>query len=341
MLWPVATCLTTSSSGLGKGRRLPTETVAQQKDYSSVFGKLILSKFDSMPEWVRVCTFLVSLAVLVYVTCHSLNSRYFVSGTVLEPSPIHDGSNQLARGYDVRWADNYAGTNSKGYYVFVLTPTEYFSLVATGNHTLEIWKPGNKDDAADQQVCSKSIQFQRVEGSFDDYYINGQCQSPGQSQVQSQARQSVSEPSLLGWARGFTLVPAVYAAQSRSAGGVYRLLVKTMRFDASWPRRNSAEMIFFQDGVELPLLNASGEPYGSISVLPGGHFAFAEGTYITTRSLQGGRIRLADRSGLFGYTEEWFDLPARIEMHKRIDIRGSMGSNLSLLPVDRGKEPVR
>jgi len=156
---------------------MPIRESNSQQDYSSVFGRLILSKFDAMPEWVRVCTFLVSLAVVVYVTYHSLNSHYFVSGTVLEPSPAHKGSNQLARGYDVRWADNYAGTNSKGYYVFVLTPLEYFSLIGSGNHTLEIWKHGDQTDASDQQVCTKSVAFERMEDSFEDYYINGQCAS--------------------------------------------------------------------------------------------------------------------------------------------------------------------
>lgn len=115
------------------------------------------------------------------------------------------------------------------------------------------------------------------------------------------------------------------------------MLVKTMHFDARWSRMNSAEMILFQDGLELPLLNANAEPYGGISILPGGHFAFAEGTYLKSHSLQGGRIRLAIKTGMFGYTEEWFDLPKVMEPARAIDIRGSMGSELSLLPVAGGK----
>src|SRR5258708_5446678 len=134
-------------------RKSPRRTMPEQKDYSTIFGKIVLSKFDNMPEWVRVCAFFVALSVLTYVTLHSMNAKYFVSGTVLEPSSTHAGSNHVVRGYDVRWGDNYAGTNGKGHYVIVLSPVEYFSLLKAGSHSLEIWKSGDKEDIEDQQIC--------------------------------------------------------------------------------------------------------------------------------------------------------------------------------------------
>src|SRR6266446_7961332 len=103
--------------------------MGETKDYTTIFGKIVLTKFDGMPEWARVCAFFVSLFVITYVALHSLNAKYFVTGTVLEPSPTHPKTIRVARGYDVRWGDAYAGTNSKGHYVFVLSPTEYVSLL--------------------------------------------------------------------------------------------------------------------------------------------------------------------------------------------------------------------
>jgi hypothetical protein len=79
-----------------------------------VFGRLVLSKFDSMPEWARLCAFFVALFVLVIVSLHSVGAKYFVTGTVLEPSPAHPGFNQVARGYDVRsWAISMPARTAK------------------------------------------------------------------------------------------------------------------------------------------------------------------------------------------------------------------------------------
>jgi hypothetical protein len=108
------------------------KTSAQQQDYSTLFGKIVLSKFDSMPEWARVCAFFISLLVMAYVTLHSLNAKYLVQGMVLEPNAKHTG-NQAARGFDVRWAESYAGTDSKGHYVFALSPLEYAALLKNGD----------------------------------------------------------------------------------------------------------------------------------------------------------------------------------------------------------------
>jgi len=241
--------------------------MAKQKDYSSVFGKIVLSKFDSMPEWVRICSFFVALFVLAYIVLHSLNTKYFVTGTVLEPSPTHPGSNHVARGYDVRWADNYAGTNSKGHYVFVLSPLEYFSLLRAGNHSLEIWKSGDQEDIEDQQICQKSISFERLEGRFQDYHIDGKC-----SIEQTAAPNLVPNESPIK----YSVIPTAYAALSLTHTD-YRILVRTLRFDPRWPRSDSGEMILFQNGENLPLLNPDGGLYGGLSILPGESFAFTNG----------------------------------------------------------------
>src|SRR5258707_8066393 len=277
--------------------------MAVKKDYTTIFGKIVLSKFDSMPEWARLCAFLVAIFVLVYVALHSLNAHYFVSGTVLEPSLNHPGSNQLARGYDVRWADNYAGTNSKGHYVFVLSPLEYFSLLKTGNHSLEIWRSGDKDDIEAQQICRKSVNFERLESRFEDYHIDPKCL------VNEQSAAPILFPGEMP--KEYSLVPTANASASATEDISYRILVRTLRVASKWSRSDSAEIILFQNDYNLQLLNLSGSPYGGVSILPGESFAFADGVYLPSTSLKGGRVRLSHKGGLFsGYIEEWFDLPS-------------------------------
>jgi len=296
-----------------------------QKDYTTIFGRIVLSKFDSMPEWARLCAFFVALFVLTYVALHSLNAKYFVGGTVLEPSPNHPGSNQLARGYDVRWADNYAGTNSKGHYVFVLSPLEYFSLLKAGNHSLEIWKSGDKDDVEAQEICQKSINFERLASRFEDYHIDKKCL------VNEQAVAPILPAE---FPREYSLVPTTYAALSSTPDADYRMLVRTLRVDSKWPRSDSAEIMLFQNGYNSPLLNLSGSLYGGVSILPGESFAFTDGVYLPARSLSGGRLRLSHKGGLFGsYIEEWFELPSRMEIGKQFSSTGSLGSDLNLIPI--------
>ena len=309
---------------------MPRTTANKTDDYSSFFGKLVLAKFDSMPEWVRVCAFFISLLVLVYIALHSLNSRYFVTGTVLEPSPAHAGSNQVARGFDVRWADNYAGTNSKGHYVFVLTPMQYLGLMKSGNHSLEIWKSGDQTDIEDQQICSKTVPFERTTNEFDDYYIDGHC--GGENAAAKLAIPSVPQSPVQS--HDFELTEPVMAAVAANPSRSYRILARTVRFAVSWPRSDSGEMILFQNGSEFSLSNPSGDGYGGISVLPGGSFAFTDGVFLPANSLAGGRIRLSDKSNVFTYTEEWFDLPEPLQLGKPIAIQGSRGSQLTLVAIN-------
>jgi hypothetical protein len=301
--------------------------MADPKAYSTIFGKIVLSKFDSMPEWARLSAFFVALFVLVYVTLHSVNAKYFVTGTVLAPSPTHPGSHQFVRGYDVRWSDNYAGTNSKGHFVFVLSPLEYLSLYKSGNHLLEIWKPGDKNDVQDQQICQKVVSFDRLQGSFEDFYIDGKC-----STIAAATHDLIRPES----PRGYGMLRSAYAASSVGRGADYRILVRTVRFGAKWPRTDSAQIILFQGGEDLPLLNLSGSSYGSVLILPGESFAFTDGVYLPSRSLAGGRVRLSDKGGLggfFRYIEEWFELPNKMELGKQLDLVGSLGTDLSVIPV--------
>lgn len=303
---------------------MPDQESDSAQSYSSVFGKVILSKFDSMPEWARIFTFFVALAVLVYLTIHSVNTQYFVTGTVLEPSPTRPGSNQAAHGYDVRWSDSFAGTNSKGQYVFVLTPVQYLSLLKDGSHTLEIWQPGDDKNIRDQQICTKPVTFERINGEFDDYYIDGHCQPPQQLRV--------APPSFPSPDRPFSLIPAVLASAAPAAYP-YRLIVDTIRFSTGWPRSNSAQMTLFQNGAELPVLSLAGSGYGAVSVLPGSSFAFPGGTWLPSASLAGGRIRLSDKGEMFSYNEEWFVLPEPMQLGSRFTLRGARGSELSLVPL--------
>lgn len=301
--------------------------MAEQRDYSTIFGKIVLSKFDSMPEWARLCAFFVALFVLVYVFLHSLNAKYFVTGTVLAPSPTHPGSNQFARGYDVRWADNYAGTNSKGHFVFVLSPLEYASLYKSGNHSLQIWKPGDREDIQDEQICEKSVSFERLQGSFEDFHIDGKCSTSEQVAAPNPIRGEMPIQ--------YSIVPTAYAAPSVARDTDYRILVRTLRFGPKWLRSDSAEIILFQNGENLPLLNLGGSLYGRVSILPGESFAFTDGVYLPSRSLAGGRVRLSDKGGLFSYIEEWFELPNNMELGRQYDLKGSLGSDLSLIPIGR------
>jgi len=294
---------------------------ATPQNYSTLFGKIVLSKFDTMPEWARVCAFFVALIVLVYITLHSLNAKYFVTGTVLEPSPVSPDSNQAARGYDVRWDENYAGTNSKGHYVFVLSPGEYFSLLTSGKHPLQIWKPGDKQGVADLQTCAKTVTYNRQESMFDDYYLDASCHGSIEH----------AAPSESGFLSG--LVPAVHAEAISPQSSNYRLLATTLRFGTQWPRSNSAAMELFQNGQDIQLLDLAGTNYGGIIILPGGSLAFPDGVNLPTPSLAGGRIRLSDKSGLFTFTQEWFNLPSNPPLGRKIPLKGDMGSELTVIPL--------
>jgi hypothetical protein len=106
-----------------------------------------------------------------------------------------------------------------------------------------------------------------------------------------------------------------------------------VRFGAKWSRTDSAQIILFQNGEDLPLLNLSGSTYGSVLVLPGESFAFTDGVYLPSRSLAGGRVRLSDKSGLFHYIEEWFELPNNMVLGQQVNLTGSLGSDLSLIPA--------
>jgi hypothetical protein len=291
-----------------------------KENYNTIFGRIVLSKFDGMPEWVRICAFLTALLVIVYLALHSVNAEYFVGGTVLEPSPGHPGYKRAGRGYDVRWADKYAGTNSKGHFGFVLSPMEYFGLLKAGNQSLEIWKSGNEDDVEDQEICKKSVKFQRFESNFEDYYVDNKC-------ALAEAAQTTRP--------GTALVPTVYASEPSGAGASYHILVKTLQFAPQWARSDSAEIILFLGGEEWPLRNPDGKIYGAVSILPGESFAFRDGVYLPAKSLGGGRVRLSDRRGFLNYTEEWFDLPNILEIGKSSTVRGSLGSSLDVVPVGR------
>ena len=298
------------------------KTSAQQQDYSTLFGKIVLSKFDSMPEWARVCAFFISLLVMAYVTLHSLNAKYLVQGMVLEPNAKHTG-NQAARGFDVRWAESYAGTDSKGHYVFALSPLEYAALLKNGDQTLQIWSPPGEGETQDQQLCQKAVSFDRLGNLFADYYIDGSCLAT----LQHGATDAIA------FNRG--LLPAVSAAVSSAAIPDYRILVRNLRFDQRWKRSDAAEMILFQGGEDYQLLNLPDNPYGKVSILPGGTFSFADGVYFPSKSLAGGRIRLSDNSGIFSYAEEWFNLPAGMEPGKPVPLNGDLGSQLTIVPLGR------
>jgi hypothetical protein len=234
---------------------------------------------------------------------------------------VNPDSNQAARGYDVRWAENYAGTNSKGHYVFVLSPFEYFSLLKAGKHSLQVWKPGDKQGVADLQTCAKTIEFHRQESMFEDYYLDAGCPN-------SIRRPATNEASFLSG-----LVETVHAAAIPIATTNYRLLVTTLRFGSQWPRSDSAEMHLFQYNQDIQLLTLAGTTYGGITTLPGGSFAFADGVYLPSVSLAGGRVRLSNKSGLFTFTQEWFNLPNNPQIGSRIVLNGDMGSELTVIPL--------
>jgi hypothetical protein len=281
-----------------------------------------------MPEWVRVTCFLLAFITLIYLTFHSTNSKYLVSGTVLEPSPTHPASNQFARGYDVRWGENYAGINSKGQYVFALYPFDYARLLMDGKHSLQLWKPGEQGTPEYLQVCRKDVLFARADSSFEDYIVDSEC-TKGSASGGSQAQPKISSLVLLD------LTPAVKAASIETSQFPYHLIVETIRFSSKWSRSDSAQMVLFQGGADLPVLDIAGNEYGRVAIFPGSSFAFAEGTFMPSGHLGFGKIRLSDKTGLFGYTEEWFEIPSSVQLATSFTLSGSMGSLLTLLPVGR------
>ncbi len=290
-----------------------------KSSYETFFGKIVLGQMSKMPEWARVCVFLLSFLMMIYLAYHAVGSSWFVVGSVWEKSSSTPAKWQAAHGYDVRWNSIApgAGTSRSGQYTLVMSPEQYLAMAAAGKYRLEVLGGVSGTEI----VCAKDIQFSAITGQFEDYRIDEACNASQTSQVQGDRPWSDS------------LFPPVYAMAMVAPQTAFRVLATSLKADSSWSRSDNAQLTLFQNGAQFNLKAGPQVDYGSVPILPGSPFAFADGAYLPANFLNGGRIRLSVQGGLFNYTEEWFDLPQNWAVGSPADLRGSKGSTLSVIAV--------
>ncbi len=122
------------------------------------FLKSFISKhYMKQPKWVRTFVYLAFALLLVFSIYRLSIGDFFVQGRIFVKTPT---GRDLTSDYEIAVKDKSFGTNSRGVYYVILSPSQYYRLLAKGTMDILAIKQGGAREV--------TVAFKRFDHVFED-----------------------------------------------------------------------------------------------------------------------------------------------------------------------------
>ena len=266
------------------------------------------------PGWVRTFTYLIFAILLVVALYRLIGGEFSVRGRVLQQAI---GGFKPAKNHDVRIRDKFFGTSSRGIYYVILSPSQYYKLMAEGNLTLGISK-------GEEIFPPRTATFNRFDQEFEDIIL------PRGLKVGHLGKPSEFELSLSNF-----LTNAAWAGDPIQAND--RLFVTALQLKPNLPRMKEGELKFrvSKDSLKLSAVQTRGLPAGLVPLISGKRILLETDYYfkipqnLTFSSSD--QIKLSTKGRIFSTYSETFAVSKKPKYGEIFTSIGEKGSKMDLL----------
>lgn len=245
--------------------------------------QFISKHYLTQPLCVRTFTYVIFVMLLVFAIYRLTAGEFSIRGRILQKV---DHGYKPAKNYEVRVRDKFFGTNSRGFYYLIFTPSQYYKLMLSGKLALEI--------STDETVFPpQTVDLQRFDQELKDITF------PLSQEVRQLHERREFETPLLG-----RLITSTWALDAVELGDD-RLFVTAVQLKSNLPRTKEGELNFRvgKESLNLLAVQARGMPAGPIPIVSGETIFLGTDYYFKLpQSLAPsllGQIKLSTKSGIF------------------------------------------
>ncbi|HUP61087.1 MAG TPA: hypothetical protein VNA69_11770 [Thermoanaerobaculia bacterium] len=210
--------------------------------------RLILRFGKKAPAPLQAFVFFLLVMFFLYTCFRFIGGDFAVRGRFTTQVVDANGKPQkaYASGLEVCLGDKMFATNSKGMFYAVLTPWQYYSLLATGRLQVDLGR-------AERPLGEVTLEYIRGSSSFDDEFLD----------PQQYAHRATPAPSF------FEVVPAAYAGDDAPPPSSNRLFIDEIELDPRIANVRSVELELEVGGDEYDLRSVIGGEAGELPLTAG------------------------------------------------------------------------